>query len=80
MGCNFFFLIYAHVKNLYDAVNGGEEIFRTNEREELLQVIRRQNILWDLIDAKMVEEETEAKPYKGRERLIQKLTYKQTKK
>ena len=43
-----------------------ENNFQDKRREEFLGVIRRQNILWDLIDAKMVEEETEAKPYKSR--------------
>jgi hypothetical protein len=42
--------------------------FEEKRKEEFLQLVRRQNILWDLIDAKMVEEETEAKPYKGRKK------------
>jgi hypothetical protein len=33
-------------------------------KELFYQFIRRQNILWDLIDAKIIEEESEAKPLK----------------
>ena len=48
------------MKSMNNDLERGKELF--------YQFIRRQNILWDLIDAKIIEEEGESKPLKVRKK------------
>lgn len=43
--------------------------FLEKSRQNFLSVMRRQNIMWDLIDANLMEDETEIpKPHKSRKK------------